>query len=110
VQETLVRAWRGIDNFEGRSALRSWLYRIATNVCLDMVGGSQRRARPMDLGPAWSASAPTLTSLPEATWVTPVPDDRVLVAGRPADVALARGRSLPSSPHYQLCPPRQQPS
>ena len=52
VQETMVRAWRGIDRFEGRSALRSWLYRIATNVCLDMLQGPQRRARPIDMGPA----------------------------------------------------------
>ena len=109
VQETLVRAWRGIDNFEGRSALRSWLYRIATNVCLDMLGGSQRRARPMDLGPAWSASAPELTSLPESTWVTPVPDDRVLVAGGdPADVALARESiRLAFVTALQQLPPRQ---
>ncbi len=109
VQETLVRAWRGIDSFEGRSALRSWLYRIATNVCLDMLGGSQRRARPMDLGPAWSASAPLTAPLPEPTWVTPVPDDRVLVAdGDPADVALARESiRLAFVTALQQLPPRQ---
>jgi RNA polymerase sigma-70 factor (ECF subfamily) len=57
VQETLVRAWRGLDRFEGRSALRSWLYQIATNVCFDLLKGRQRRARPIDLGPASSADA-----------------------------------------------------
>ena len=54
VQDTFLRAWRGFERFEGRAALRSWLYRIATNVCLDMLNGRKRRARPMDFGPAWS--------------------------------------------------------
>src|SRR5438132_1554472 len=52
VQDTLLRAWKNLDRFEGRAALRSWLYRIATNVCLDLLGSKERRARPMDLGPA----------------------------------------------------------
>jgi|SRR6266498_3951117 len=91
VQEALVRAWRGLDRFEGRSALRSWLYRIATNVCLDMLGSSQRRARPMDLGPSSAPSLPEAAELPEATWLGPVPDSRVLPDdGDPAELAVAR--------------------
>jgi RNA polymerase sigma-70 factor (ECF subfamily) len=76
VQETFLRAWRGFDRFEGRSAVRSWLYRIATNVCLDMIGSRARRARPMDLGPAQEPIAENLNTLPEVTWVEPIPTDR----------------------------------
>jgi RNA polymerase sigma-70 factor, ECF subfamily len=91
VQETFVRAWRSYDRFEGRSALRSWLYRIATNVCLSMLGAPQRRARPMDLEPASSADRPLPPPLTESTWVEPVPDARVVpTGGDPADVAIAR--------------------
>jgi RNA polymerase sigma-70 factor, ECF subfamily len=91
VQETLLRAWRGLDRFEGRSALRSWLYRIATNVCLDMATARQRRARPMDLGPASSADRGLAPPLSEAAWVEPIPDGRVLSTGAdPAEVAVAR--------------------
>jgi len=91
VQETLVRAWRGLDRFEGRAALRSWLYRIATNVCLDMLGSRQRRALPMDLGPAATASSPVPVPLPEVSWLGPIPDGRVLAdGGDPAEVAVAR--------------------
>jgi len=92
VQETFIRAWKNIDRFEGRSSLRSWLYRIATNVCLDMVRGPQRRARPMDFGPSTPIeSAVVGTAHSEKTWVQPIPDARVVPAdGDPADQALAR--------------------
>src|SRR5215208_2503280 len=73
VQETYIRAWRGYERFEGRSALRSWLYRIATNVCLDMLDGRERRARPMDLGPAREPVESNLNVLPEVTWIQPMP-------------------------------------
>src|SRR4051812_20181851 len=91
VQETMVRAWKNIDRFEGRSSLRSWLYRIATNVCLDMVRGPQRRARPMDLGPSSTADSTLSPGLPESAWVQPVADARVLPAdGDPAELAAER--------------------
>ncbi len=90
VQETMLRAWRAIDRFEGRSQLRSWLYRIATNVCLDMLDGRKRRAMPLDLGPAGAPVAANLTSRPDAEWMQPMPDPMVVPEGDPADVALAR--------------------
>jgi RNA polymerase sigma-70 factor (ECF subfamily) len=91
VQETMVRAWKKMDTFEGRSALRSWLYRIATNVCLDMLRGRQRRALAMDLGPAGKADAFTWATREENAWVTPIPDARVMPDdGDPADVVEAR--------------------
>jgi RNA polymerase sigma-70 factor (ECF subfamily) len=90
VQETLLRAWRSLDRFEGRAALSSWLYRIATNVCLTMLDGRQRRARPMDLGPSGTGES-ALTTLPEATWLEPMPDSRVLPEdGDPAELAMSR--------------------
>ena len=89
VQETFLRAWRSFEGFEGRSALRSWLYRIATNVCMDMLRGSQRRALPMDLGPAQPADGNLLGQpLSEVTWIEPIDDSRVVpAAGDPAEVA-----------------------
>jgi RNA polymerase sigma-70 factor, ECF subfamily len=90
VQETFLRAWRGFKGFEGRSALRSWLYRIATNVCLDMLAGRERRARPMDLGPAREPVEANLNTLPEATWIQPIPDGLVASGGDPAEVAASR--------------------
>jgi RNA polymerase sigma-70 factor (ECF subfamily) len=78
VQETFIRAWRSYGSFEGRAALRTWLYRIATNVCLDMLAGRQRRALPIDLGPAGTADSALGDRLPETTWLEPIPDPRVL--------------------------------
>ena len=108
VQETFIRAWRGFDGFEGRAALRSWLYRIATNVCLDMLEARKRRARPMDLGPAREPVEASLNVLPEATWVEPIPDQRVLPEGDPAEVAVARETiRLAFVAALQHLPPRQ---
>src|SRR5690242_21065987 len=81
VQEALLRAWRGFGRFEGRAGLRSWLYRIATNVCLDMLRGRTRRAAPIELGPAMPPVESSLTGvLPEGSWVSPIADERVLPA------------------------------
>jgi RNA polymerase sigma-70 factor (ECF subfamily) len=109
VQETLLRAWRGFDRFEGRAAVRSWLYRIATNVCLDMLKGSGRRARPMDMGPARSAQDPLDAPLPESAWIEPVPDGRVLPSdGDPAELAVSREAvRLAFLAALQHLPPRQ---
>jgi RNA polymerase sigma-70 factor (ECF subfamily) len=79
VQETLVRAWRALDRFDGRASLRTWLYRIATNVCLDMLADGSRRARPMECGPVGTVDD-VLQSQPRTHWLEPVPDARVLPA------------------------------
>ena len=109
VQDTLVRAWRSFDRFEGRAAIRSWLYRIATNVCFDMLNGRERRARPMDLGPAWNPDGPIGRTLPEVTWIEPVPDGLVVPAeGDPAEVAVSRETiRLAFVAALQHLPPRQ---
>jgi RNA polymerase sigma-70 factor (ECF subfamily) len=99
VQDTYVRAWRAIDRFEGRSALRSWLYRIATNVCLDMLQARKRRARPMDLGPAQEPVFENL-STPDVPWLEPIPD--------PADIAVEHETiRLAFVAALQHLPPRQ---
>lgn len=91
VQETMVRAWRKAGGFEGRSAVRSWLYRIATNVCLDMLRSQKRRARPVDLGPASRVESFSADTRPDYEWVGPVPDERVLpTTADPADLTAAK--------------------
>ena len=108
VQETLLRAWRGLDRFEGRAALRSWLYRIATNVCMDMLNGRARRARPMDLGPARAPEAANLHALPEVTWIEPIPDTALGAEGDPAELAETRETiRLAFVAALQYLPPRQ---
>ncbi|HEU5002708.1 MAG TPA: sigma-70 family RNA polymerase sigma factor [Actinomycetota bacterium] len=109
VQESLLRAWRSFDRFEGRSALRSWLYSIATNVCLDMLSGAQRRARPMDLGPSGTADGPLNPPLAETTWILPIPDAMVASPGSdPAAVVEARESiRLAFVAAIQHLPPRQ---
>ena len=100
VQETFIRAWKGFDRFEGRAAVKSWLYRITTNVCLDMLAGRERRATPMDLGPAREPIEANLNIPTEVTWIQPIPD--------PADIAVERETiRLAFVAALQHLPPRQ---
>ncbi|HUZ25247.1 MAG TPA: sigma-70 family RNA polymerase sigma factor [Streptosporangiaceae bacterium] len=110
VQDTLVRAWQAADRFEGRSSARSWLYRIATNVCLDMLRGRSRRARPMELGPSMPPEESSLARmLPEHGWVSPIADSRVLSEDSdPAEIVVARESiRLAFVTALQHLPPRQ---
>src|SRR3954470_5765475 len=109
VQEALLRAWKSLDAFEGRAALRNWLYRIATNVCFDMLNSKERRARPMDLGPSRDPNGPIGEILPEVTWIEPVPDRLVVQdGGAPAEVAEGRETiRLAFVAALQHLPPRQ---
>jgi RNA polymerase sigma-70 factor (ECF subfamily) len=107
VQETFIRAWRAHDRFEGRSALRSWLYRIATNVCFDILESRKRRARPMDLGPAGEPIVENLRT-PDQLWIEPMPDSRVVGDGDPAEIVGARESvRLAFVAALQQLPPRQ---
>src|SRR5438105_12876920 len=108
VQETVLRAWRSLDRFDGRASLRTWLYRIATNVCLDSLADRSRRARPMELGPAGSVDD-GLDELPRTHWLEPIPDDRVLPADAdPSEHAILRQSiRLAFVAALQHLPPRQ---
>src|SRR5437660_12786759 len=90
VQDTFLRAWRAYDKFEGRAAFRCWLSRIATNVCLDSLNGRNRRARPMDFGPAAEPVESSLHTLPEVTWIEPIPTSLVAAETDPAELAVQR--------------------
>src|SRR6201996_181323 len=110
VQETMLSAWRAAEGFEGRAALRSWLSRIATNVCLDALRGEKRRALPMDLGPASPPAESHMRPWPaEELWVTPIPDARVVPDhGDPAEIAAVRDSvRLAFVTALQHLPPRQ---
>ncbi|WP_189550956.1 sigma-70 family RNA polymerase sigma factor [Streptomyces lavendofoliae] len=109
VQDTMVRAWRSFERFEGRSSVRSWLYRIATNVCLDALNAGNRRARPMDLTAPVPVAQARLHSRPEVTWLEPVPDGRVLPpVADPAETAVAKESvRLAFVAALQHLPPRQ---
>ncbi|GGW31003.1 DNA-directed RNA polymerase sigma-70 factor [Streptomyces lucensis JCM 4490] len=109
VQDTLVRAWRSHDRFEGRSSLRSWLYRIATNVCLDMLSAGNKRARPMDLTESTPLARAALAPRPDSTWLEPMPDARVLpTVGDPAEAAVAKESvRLAFMAALQQLPPKQ---
>lgn len=109
VQETMVRAWKNLDRFEGRSSLRSWVYRIATNVCLDALNARNRRARPMDMGPASRADGPASGPIGEEAFVDPIADERVLPRDAdPAQLAAERESiRLAFVAALQYLPPRQ---
>ncbi|MET9387334.1 sigma-70 family RNA polymerase sigma factor [Streptomyces sp. NPDC002928] len=109
VQDTMVRAWRSYEKFEGRSSLRSWLYRIATNVCLDMLTAGNKRARPMDLTESTPLTRAALSPRPDHTWLEPVPDARVLpTVEDPAEAAVAKESvRLAFMAALQQLPPKQ---
>jgi RNA polymerase sigma-70 factor (ECF subfamily) len=109
VQDTMVRAWKAYDRFEGRSSLRSWLYRIATNVCFDMLNGRQRRARPVDMSEVKTPASRMDAPLPESAWVQPIPDDRIIAAGGdPEEAAVNRDTiRLAFIAALQYLPPKQ---
>jgi RNA polymerase sigma-70 factor (ECF subfamily) len=108
VQETMVRAWQALNRFEGRASLRTWLYRIATNVCLDALSDRSRRARPMEEGPNGSVED-HLETREHRHWLEPVPDARVLPSdASPFELtALRQSIRLAFVSALQHLPPRQ---
>jgi RNA polymerase sigma-70 factor (ECF subfamily) len=108
VKETMVRAWRSLDRFDGRSSIGTWLYRIATNVCLDALANRSRRARPMEDSPAGNADGP-LETRPRTHWIEPVPDVRVISTDAdPSERAMQRQNvRLAFIAALQRLPPRQ---
>src|SRR3954465_9583537 len=108
VQETMVRAWRGAERFEGRASVRTWLYRIATNVCLDALSDASRRARPMEEGPFGSVDPPPEARGPPP-WLEPIPDALVIPSDADPfeEAALRQSIRLAFVAALQHLPPRQ---
>ena len=92
LQDALLRAWRALPGFEGRSALASWLYKITTNACLDAIGRRSKRVLPIDYGAAPGAGAASPGPLPDSTWVEPYPDEQL---------GLEDGRARPEASYEQ---------
>jgi len=108
VQEAFVRAWRSRDRFEGRAAMRTWLYRIATNVCFDMLKGAGRRFRAMELGPALEPLESNLNVPTDKRWIEPIPDQLIAPEADPADQVVERESiRLAFVAALQQLPPRQ---
>jgi RNA polymerase sigma-70 factor (ECF subfamily) len=93
-QETLVRAWRRSDTLAEPAALKSWLFRIATNVCLDQIESRARRARPVDLSGQGAADSPLGEPLPESSWILPIADSQVMDPGADPATRMAERESL----------------
>src|SRR5688572_13603276 len=108
VQEAMVRAWQSLDRFEGRASMRTWLYRIATNVCLDALSDRSRRARPIEEGPVGTVDH-ELETRPRTHWLEPIPDARALPAdANPFELAaLRQSIRLAFVSALQHLPPRQ---
>jgi RNA polymerase sigma-70 factor (ECF subfamily) len=108
VQETMIRAWKALDRFEERSSLRTWLYRIASRVCLDALSDRRRRARPMEMGPVGTVDD-ALEELPATHWIEPIPDVQALPSDAdPSEMAMLRESiRLAFVAALQHLPPRQ---
>jgi RNA polymerase sigma-70 factor (ECF subfamily) len=108
VQETMLRAWRSIDRFDGRSSLRTWLYRIATNVCLDQLAGRSPRTRPLEMGPV-GTTEDALVEMPRTHWLEPVPDAHAIPADSDPhqDAVLRESIRLAFVAAMQHLPPKQ---
>ena len=105
VQETLLRGWRGVDRFEGRSSLRTWLYTVATNVCLREIERRGRRLVPVDLGPAADPADGLAAPLTETVWLGPLPDAGITWESSPADAVYEQREAVELGVHRRAAAP-----